>query len=414
MRRTPVALATIACAFVLPATAGATPTANFNVAVKPAGQPTAFRFTGTCDRGPCTYRWSHPPEFATNVPQPRVLVTFTYVNPGSKSVELTVTNRRGQTASRTRAFTVPKSTTAPPPPPLDTDGDGTPNASDQCPSNPGPASNGGCPVPPPPPSGFPNASNTGVPAEWTPAHTTNGSLTITQNGSVIDGELVTGSIYIRAQNVTVRNSWVYGQIYNQASGVAYNGLLIEDTTLGPPSGIGSQTTGAIGVAGYTARRVKIINSREGFRIGGYGYSGNKAAGVTIEDSFVRLKGDSACSHYDGIQGYDEPPRQVIHHNTIDISGIGCSTGAIYVGNDNPSLITVTDNLLAGGSYTMRLQEGDATYDHVSGNRFVNTEWDYGPALVVNCGAIADWSDNSLVNVDSGYQVTSIVRALNTC
>src|SRR5262249_31976305 len=39
----------------------------------------------------------------------------------------------------------------PPPPPADPDGDGVPDASDQCPTQAGPASNNGCPLPPPPP-----------------------------------------------------------------------------------------------------------------------------------------------------------------------------------------------------------------------------------------------------------------------
>ena len=40
----------------------------------------------------------------------------------------------------------PDNQSHPPPPPIDTDGDGTPNATDQCPSVPGPGSNGGCPL----------------------------------------------------------------------------------------------------------------------------------------------------------------------------------------------------------------------------------------------------------------------------
>lgn len=52
--------------------------------------------------------------------------------------------------------TVGTGTTPPPPPPptpTDTDGDGVPDSADQCPTQPGPASNNGCPVvtPPPPP-----------------------------------------------------------------------------------------------------------------------------------------------------------------------------------------------------------------------------------------------------------------------
>ena len=38
----------------------------------------------------------------------------------------------------------------PPPPPTDTDGDGVPDSEDNCPDEPGPPENDGCPVPPPP------------------------------------------------------------------------------------------------------------------------------------------------------------------------------------------------------------------------------------------------------------------------
>jgi hypothetical protein len=41
------------------------------------------------------------------------------------------------------------------PPPSDGDGDGVPDSTDQCPTQPGPASNGGCPLPDPPPADCP-------------------------------------------------------------------------------------------------------------------------------------------------------------------------------------------------------------------------------------------------------------------
>jgi 6-phosphogluconolactonase (cycloisomerase 2 family) len=50
-------------------------------------------------------------------------------------------------------------TGGPPPPPPDTDGDGVPDASDTCPAEAGPASNGGCPVS----SAAPDADGDGVP-----------------------------------------------------------------------------------------------------------------------------------------------------------------------------------------------------------------------------------------------------------
>jgi hypothetical protein len=59
-----------------------------------------------------------------------------------------------------------------PPAPLDSDGDGVPNATDQCPAEAGPASNGGCPESGPPPDqdgdGVPDATDR-CPAQPGPA-----------------------------------------------------------------------------------------------------------------------------------------------------------------------------------------------------------------------------------------------------
>jgi hypothetical protein len=61
----------------------------------------------------------------------------------------------------------------PPPPPRDSDGDGVPDADDDCVNEPGPVSNGGCPVSPDPPTAdfsvSPSPSNPGQPVtfDWT-------------------------------------------------------------------------------------------------------------------------------------------------------------------------------------------------------------------------------------------------------
>src|SRR5215210_2723948 len=276
------------------------------------------------------------------------------------------------------------------------------------------------------PTGFPNAATTGVPAGWTPRHTTNGDLTITTPGTVLDGELVTGDLRVHARDVTIRNSWIYGSINNQqfagGTGINYGGMLIEDTDVGPPSGAGNTSFPAVLVAGYTARRVHIHNVAEGFRVADFNDSGAPTPDrqVVIQDSFVDIE-RGECSHNDGIQGFGEPPRTVIDHNTIDTTGSGpeCTTGAIFIGNDKPDLVTVTNNLLLGGGFTMRIggpgPDGPGgTYDRVSGNRIVDRTWGFGPVLVDDCGTIADWSDNRVVTVDAAYRVTSTVRALDDC
>jgi hypothetical protein len=281
------------------------------------------------------------------------------------------------------------------------------------------------PSPPPPPAGFPTAATTGVPAGWVPRHTTQGDLTITVAGTVLDGELVTGGVAVRAKNVTIRNSWVYGSITNQAFsgnlGIDYSGLLVEDTDIGPPTGDGGPPFPAILVSGYTMRRVHVHNIAEGPRVADFNNPAlDPVEQVTIEDSLIQIKrGD--CSHNDGIQGFGEPPRTIIRHNTIDTrdSGPDCTTGAIFIGNDNPDLITVENNLLMGGGYTMRIggpgPDGPGgTYDHVAGNRIVDGTWGFGPVVVDDCRTVADWSGNSVVTIDSDYRITSTVRPLNTC
>jgi hypothetical protein len=74
--------------------------------------------------------------------------------------------RKHGSAWRARARTKrPKlvvTTTDPPLPPSDRDGDGVADTSDECPDTPGPASNNGCPIPPPASGAAPN----GPPGTW--------------------------------------------------------------------------------------------------------------------------------------------------------------------------------------------------------------------------------------------------------
>jgi hypothetical protein len=279
------------------------------------------------------------------------------------------------------------------------------------------------PAPAPAVNGFPNATNTGVPAGWRPRHTTNGDLTIRTPGTVLDGELVTGNLNVNARNVTIRNSWVYGSIDNQSSaGFDYGGMVIADSDVGPPSGAGGDTFPGVLVAGYTMERVHVHNVSEGPRVAAFNNPSVPAASqtVVIRDSLIQIV-RGTCSHNDGIQGFGEPPRTVISHNTIDTraAGTDCTTGAIFIGNDNADHATVTDNLMAGGGFTMRLggpgQNGPGgTYDHVTGNRIVDDSWGFGPVHVDDCRTVADWADNSVVRIDSDYRVTSTVRALHDC
>jgi hypothetical protein len=131
------------------------PTATFTVspATPVVGKDTVFDWTGSCPAGPCTLVWEN--EYAdgpgggndilwgTTDP---LHVTFRVGE--TKYVHLAVTDALGRIADGRQIVTVAD---APPPPTPDADGDGVPDSSDNCPRDPGPASNNGCPVVTPPP-----------------------------------------------------------------------------------------------------------------------------------------------------------------------------------------------------------------------------------------------------------------------
>lgn len=275
-------------------------------------------------------------------------------------------------------------------------------------------SNSSCALP-----AYPRPDCTGVPAGWTPVTTIPGDMTVTQDGQVVDGYLIKGTLFIRAQNVTVKNSMVYGQIYNQVSNQAFNGLFIQDTTVGPPTGILRGGTGAIGVCGYTALRVQIRNTTEGFRVGGYGDSGGRCGRVTIMDSFVKLVQDGdVLTHADGIQEYDGiPGGMTVIHNTIDaFIGQPEANAAIAVGAAGYGG-TFRDNLTSGGGFVLRFLDipgPGATFPEISGNRVVKNSWGFGPADVDKCSSVGIWRDNRVAVIDSSYRVTSLDVRIANC
>jgi hypothetical protein len=263
---------------------------------------------------------------------------------------------------------------------------------------------------------YPTATCTGVPAGWRPRVTHTGSLTISRAGTVIEDYLVTGSIMVQAPDVTIRRTRLYGTIDNFVGPEVYGGLLIEDTEVVNPPGEEFSTNHlyAFGVGGYTCRRCKVVNRLEGFRVGGASAGG--AGPVVIEDSFIQLAVppglcQSEDPHGDGIQAYDGP-FVTIRHNTIDQRRDHCPTAPIFVPDQGNAGATVENNVVAGGSYSLRLTGG--YFPSVRGNKIVDGTPNYGP-FEVTCSKIGAWADNSMVTVDwAAGRVTNELRTLKNC
>ena len=278
------------------------------------------------------------------------------------------------------------------------------------------------PTPPPPSGGscalpkYPTGSCTGVPSDVTLTNYT-GSLVITTPGQVIDGKTINGTLDIRAHDVVIKNSQINGPIMNDNTSTRYR-FTVEDSFIrGAASGCSSWGNGAVGVAEYTARRVRISGFPDGFRVAG--------SNILIEDSHVTLCSANVNDHSDGIQVYgaSNSTNITIRHNTIDQRPVtnGAATAPIFApvdgaqqGNSGVTL-SIVDNLVAGGGYSIRaFGTLPMTVLAFTGNKVVNNTWAYGP-LDVTCSKIQSFSGNAVVTFDfTTGSILSQVRTLNDC
>jgi hypothetical protein len=216
---------------------------------------------------------------------------------------------------------------------------------------------------------FPSASNTGVPAGV--ALKASGSVVVSQAGSVIDGLDITGDLQINASNVTVKNTrihskgWVGIRIKDNVSGV-----VIQDVEIN-----GSGTSG-------TSNSNGVWGPASTYRANIYGFENPfvPGSGSIIQDNYVHDLGAPAAPHYDGIQIDGGQSNIVIRHNTI-LNGFG-QTAAVMIDNyfGPISNITVDNNHLAGGGFTV-YSDDSFNSNPISGvsftkNRMGKGQWGY--------------------------------------
>jgi hypothetical protein len=200
-------------------------------------------------------------------------------------------------------------------------------------------------MPTPSACGFPDATNTGVTpgVALTPV---NGAVTLSTPGQVYENKVVTGSIWVKAPNVTIRNVKLimtdsgYGiRSFGWQNNVA--GLQIDHVEIDL-----NGFTDAKGIAfdGYTASNVWFHNGLD------CAHQGNN---VTIVNSFCDLPKlpRGSTSHADGFQS-DGGHNLVFRHNTIrnpndQTSAILMSTNTSPITN-----VVIDDNLMSGGGYTV--------------------------------------------------------------
>ena len=241
------------------------------------------------------------------------------------------------------------------------------------------------------PSSFPNALNTGVQSGIT--LTPSGSIEVGTNGAVIQNLDVTGSITVAANNVTVRNCRVNcgGQLYGVFTrdavnpGETWSNLVIEHceihTNPDPVDRENTRCPNGIGGRGVTEVSFCNIHGMENAVSNGTAYYHDNY----FHDFAIWLTpgGGGDTDHTDGVQtfGYAGTSGLRIEHNTIigicTQGGLASDTNWIHGSScialsESMSDVTIKDNLLMGGSYTIygNSQSGGTSINTVvTGNRF---------------------------------------------
>ena len=203
----------------------------------------------------------------------------------------------------------------------------------------------GC-MPAPSRCGWPDATNTGVPA-GTVLTVRQGDLTAV-NGGVYDRLDIRGCVSIPngVNNVVIRNSRITcgGPLPVDAEDYPHSGILIEDVEVDMAGNFFGR---GIAGGGFTARRVWWHNGSD---------CSHYNSDVVIEDSFCDLARytGSGDPHLDGFQsgGGDGV---LLRHNTI--RNPNGQTSAIINGPDLNVLsaqtnVRIVDNLMAGGGFTV--------------------------------------------------------------
>ena len=213
-----------------------------------------------------------------------------------------------------------------------------------------------------PSSGFPDATNTGVPlgAALTPS----GSITISTAGAVVSGLDITGEVVITAPNVTLRNCKVRATTFVGIY-VTGSGALIENCEVmsvyanGSTKGIWFDDT----ATGSTVRKCNIHDVEDGVYV--------STRNIAVTDNYIHdLNSTGFDPHYDGIQLHGGVTSDVtIHHNSVVVALD--SNSAITMGTVQNVLID--GNRLSGGGYTIhvdgRFGEGTVSRVFITNNRF---------------------------------------------
>lgn len=220
---------------------------------------------------------------------------------------------------------------------------------------------------------YPDATCTGIPA-GTALTTVSGDLTVTTDNAVVSGKDVNGCIEVAAVGVTVKNSkakCIETANSTRARDPANPRLTIQDSEVDCGNKLGST---AIGDRNINVYRTNIHGCENGF---------DMDSDSIIQDSYIHDLFNSTVGdpHTDGLQS-GVGSNLTINHNTFYGFDAGCKypnngscngTSAVNIFNapSGPAVhdTTVSNNLLAGGAYTLYCPRVSTTNFKITNNHF---------------------------------------------
>ena len=185
------------------------------------------------------------------------------------------------------------------------------------------------------PAGFPTESTTGVPA-GTKLTAYTGPMTITQDGTVIDGKIISGTLIIEAANVVIQNCGVSNVGFWGIDASAATNTTVKNCTIVGPGYEHNADSAIVGSGTFSGNNISAFENGIRLQDGSSLVTGNY-----IHD----LAAAGADPHYDGIAVQGGQNGVLIENNTV----IGRDTSDVFIKNDFGPInnVTVNHNYLIG-------------------------------------------------------------------
>jgi hypothetical protein len=260
--------------------------------------------------------------------------------------------------------------------------------------------------------GFPDATNTGVPAgvglQQVPGQVTKGPgwawnkagyMEVSGNGAVISGLSIAGNLDISASNVTVSNVTVVssGQSSFGVSLRHTSNVTVEHSTIsGVNATSGRLAVGVKDVYGDSTGTQVLANNIY------YAATGVQMSAGLIKDNYIHDMGFLPGDHVNGTTSNGGTTPMTIEHNTILNNMNQTDAVSLFQDNGPQANRVIDDNLLGGGGYSIyggTKAGGTPTSNIQITNNVISTVYyprggQWGPVAYYNSGSGNVWSGNT--------------------